>query len=362
MSYIKKLKISNFRNIKEINVDFNNPFICFYGENAQGKTNILEAIFLLANLKSFRYSNAIDWLKRGSDFSNVEALLKDNISEYSIRFNLDKNGKRIFFLDGKKLKSVKDLISRLMIVSYTPETYNLVIGEDSKRRKFLDKIIFSLDSKYLEELINYNKVLKNRNISLKKGENFNIWDDLLVKYSLIIAKKRYKIIDLIKEDLKLLYKKFFKDSLIDIVYKPSLGFTKIEALSKLKKQNKKDKSYGFTSLGTHRDKVEILVNKKEAKKEISTGQAKLISFILKVLKIEKIREFSGKNPIFIYDDVNVFLDESRLIKLLEIIKEKDIQIVASSVDNSLFKSLFSDSVQFTTVSEGSLINERLQSQ
>jgi DNA replication and repair protein RecF len=357
VSYIKKLKFSNFRNLSNINVDFKNNFVCFYGKNAQGKTNILESIFLLANLKSFRSSNTIDFLKRGSEFSKVEAVLEDNISKYSVCFNLDKNGKRTFFLDNKKLKSIKNIINRLMIVSYTPDTYNLIIGEDSKRRKFLDKIIFSLDSKYLEELINYNKVLKNRNVSLKEGKNFHIWDDLLIKYALIISSKRFKIVEIIKKDLKRLYKKFFENSSIDIVYKPSLGFTKIEALSKLKKQNKKDKIYGFSSLGIHRDKIEILVNKQEAKREISTGQAKLISFILKILKIEKIREFSGKNPIFIYDDVNVFLDESRLFKLLEIIKEKDIQIIASSVDNSLFKSLFSDSVQLITVSEGSLINE-----
>lgn len=357
MLKLNHLSIRNFRNIKELDLKIDSSFTCFVGENAQGKTNILESVYLLSNLRSFRYSDLSTYLKEGEEKSIVKADLKDNLGAYNISYELTKKDKK-YFLNKKPVQSIRNIVSDVKIIAYTPDTYNLISGEDSYRRNFLDKTIFFTDDSYINDLINYNKVLKNRNAALKNNKDYTLWDNLYCKYSEIINKNRIKILDEIKPFINNYFNKFFKNIDLNINYKNTLPLDKNGILEKIKKDSQKDEKLGFTNSGPNRDKIEILLNNKEVKKVFSTGQIKLLAFIFKLAEIEIVKNFTKKNIIFLYDDVSAFLDKEKITQLIEIIKEKNIQILSSSVDNSLFKERFSDSVLFITVRDGRLVYDK----
>lgn len=357
MAELKSLRIQDFRNIEEAELDIKAPFVCFYGDNAQGKTNILEAIYLTANLRSFRSGNHPEWIRSGSKYSHVSALIKDELSTYKIGYHLSRNERR-YFIDTNKTAGLKDIITRIRIISYGPNSHELVLGDDGERRRFIDRVVYSIDQKHLDDLIIYNKALKNRNAAIKQNEQYHIWDHIIAKHGSRIVKKRIESINMIREYLVTTFGEFFANRhKIDLEYVPTAGIEESQILDKLIKTAKIDEDQRTTSSGIHRDRIQIYLDGYDAKKVVSTGQAKLISFIFKIAKLRFIREYSKRSPIFLYDDVSSFLDEKRLLQLIGIIKKEDSQIISTTVDNSLFRRLFSDSVQFITVREGRLIND-----
>jgi len=245
----------------------------------------------------------------------------------------------------------------LRIVSYNPSSYELILGDDSERRRFFDKVVYSMDARHLEDVVYYNKALKNRNATLRQRGKYRIWDDIISKVGERIITNRMKAIDLMQSYFDEAFGLFFGEhSQVSFNYRPSAGYTENEIRTKLFADEKIDENKGVTNSGPHRDKVEIYLDGKDAKRVVSTGQAKLVAFLFKIAKTRFIKNFSKKQPIFLYDDVSAFLDEQRLCQLVEIIKKEDVQIISTSVDNNLFRKLFSDSVQFITVREGSVLD------
>jgi DNA replication and repair protein RecF len=354
---IELLRICNFRNIEEAVIKVQSPFVCFYGQNAQGKTNILEAIYLMSNIRSFRSGNVPDWVQNGKDESYVGASIDDELGPYKTGFKL-KNGRREFFINEKQTNGIKDVIKRLRIISYNPSSYELILGDDTERRRFFDRVVYSIDPDHLDDVVYYNKALKNRNIALKQAKGYGLWNGLMAEVGERIISRRINAIHLMQEYFNDTFHLFFgnKNSVV-LNYKPSAGVTKEDILRKLNSESRSDEIRGVTSCGPHRDKIEIIFNNSDAKRVVSTGQAKLIAFLFKVAKTRFIKEFSKKSPIFLYDDVSAFLDEKRLLQLINIIKEEGVQILSTSVDNNLFRKLFSDSVQFITVREGRVLND-----
>jgi len=354
---IEFLKISSFRNLETIDVKITAPFVCFYGQNAQGKTNILESLYLSANIRSFRSGNTNEWIMHGKKQAKVSLGAKDAISRFTMGYEVNK-GFREYFVDDKQIGSIRGLIDRVRIIAYSPSSYELILGDDSERRLFFDKVVYSMDTKHLEDVVYYNKALKNRNAALKLKKDYSLWDDFIASSGERIIDKRIKAIGLMKEYFKDTFSLFFGGNTeLDFVYKPSAGISFSEIQNKLSKESKNDELRGTTGFGPHRDRIYIILNGREAKSTVSTGQAKLIAFLFKIAKLRFIKEFSGKTPVFLYDDVSAFLDEKRLCQLVEIIKKENVQILSSSVDNNLFKTLFSDSVQFITVREGRVDND-----
>jgi len=353
---IEFLKISSFRNIEEIDVKIQAPFVCFYGQNAQGKTNILESLYLASNIRSFRSGNTSEWIMHGKKQAKVLLGAKDDIGHFTIGYEANK-GFREYFVDDKQINSIRGLIDRVRIIAYSPSSYELILGDDSERRVFFDKVVYSMDTKHLEDVVYYNKALKNRNAALKLKKDYRLWDDFIATTGERIIDKRVKAISLMQAYFKDTFSLFFGDNAnLEFVYKPSAGSSFSEIKHKLDKESRNDELRGTTGYGPHRDRIYIMLNGREAKSTVSTGQAKLIAFLFKIAKLRFIKEFSGKNPVFLYDDVSAFLDEKRLCQLVEIIKKENVQILSSSVDNNLFRTLFSDSVQFITVREGRVDN------
>lgn len=356
MAEIEFFKILSFRNLEEVEVKVKAPFLCFYGQNAQGKTNILESLYLISNIRSFRSGNTSDWIMHGKKQSKVLFGAKDDINRFTMGYEVNR-GFREYFIDDKQIKSIRELIERVRIIAYSPSSYELILGDDSERRAFFDKVVYSMDTRHLEDVVYYNKALKNRNAALKLGKDHGIWDGFLATSGERIIARRLKAITLMKEYFKDTFGLFFGDEgKLDFVYRPSAGTTASDIKLKLEKESRNDQIRQTTSYGPHRDRIYIMLNGRDAKSTVSTGQAKLIAFLFKIAKVRFIKEFSGGKPIFLYDDVSAFLDEKRLCQLVEIIKKEDVQILSSSVDNNLFRTLFSDSVQFITVREGRVDN------
>ncbi|MEI6093781.1 MAG: hypothetical protein WCQ47_08935, partial [bacterium] len=195
MTRIEFLRIYCFRNIEEAVIKIQSPFVCFYGQNAQGKTNILEAVYLMSNIRSFRAGSVQEWVQDGKQESSVMAEVSDELGSYKAGFKL-KNGRRDFFINDKPIDSVKGIIKKLRIISYNPSSYELILGEDTERRKFFDRVVYSIDPDHLDDLVYYNKVLKNRNIALKQKHDYRLWDEFIAKTGEKIINRRIRAISL----------------------------------------------------------------------------------------------------------------------------------------------------------------------
>ena len=231
--WIKKLKINNFRNYNNEEINLKKGINIFYGENAQGKTNIIEAIYLCAMGKSFRTSKDKEMININFDNSLVEAEYEKEDREGKIKIIL--NNKKNIFLNGIKIKKLSELLSNLNIVIFTPDDINILKGGPENRRKFLDMMIGQLRPNYVFILNNYLTTLKQRNLYLKqiKDENKNpdlldIWDDKLIEYAYDIYLYRKEFIDKIKNSIKINHKEITNNKEeINIEYLSECGDKKL---------------------------------------------------------------------------------------------------------------------------------------
>jgi len=354
--FLDNIYIKNFRNIRELKLKINSSSVCFYGDNAEGKTNILEAIYILSNLKSFRYSNLNDLV----NFDEKKALVEANFIndfEFNLSYEITKDNKN-YKINNNAINSIKEIYNVLRIVAYTPNSYYLLLGSENEKRLFFDKLSYSINAKHIDNLIYYNRVLKQRNILIKQNKKFNIYDELLAESGSKIVEIRNQAITEIEDDIKLNFKNYFNNiNDIKIKYKSYLGNTKKEILKNLSKNIEKDKAYQCTCYGTHRDIFEIKINNINTKKIISTGQSKLLTLLFKLAKLKIIKKYTKIKPIFLFDDTSSFLDIGRFKQVVDNIKELEVQIFFSTVDKSLFTEYFFDSVKVLKVINGEVKNE-----
>lgn len=353
MSFIESISIKNFRNIEELNLKFSSSNICFYGNNAEGKTNILEAIYLLGNTKSFRSTFLNDLINFNKKSAIVGSTINsDKIGKFNIEYTLNKDSKK-YKLNDNLINSIKDIYSKLSIVVYSPSSYQIILGSECARRVFFDRIAYSIEQSHLENLIYYNKLIKNRNLLIKQNKKFYIYDELIADTSVQIIELRKKAVNNIESFSSDKFISYFKSiNTFHVKYKTSSGNTKNEILENLFKNRIKDKNYLCTTNGVHRDYFEIKVNGILAKKYFSTGQSKLLSLLFKLAKIQIIRKYSKIKPVFLFDDAGTFLDKNRFLQIVNNIKEIDSQIFFTSTDISLFDGNFFDSVQLLKVKKG----------
>jgi len=354
--FIDTIYIKNFRNIKELKSDFGSSNICFYGNNAEGKTNILEAIYLLSNIKSFRYSNLNDLINFEEKSAFVEGVFKNDY-DFKLSYEINKD-KKTYKINNMQASSLKDIYNKIRIVAFTPTCNYMLISSENEKRLYFDRLAYSINPKHIDNLIYYNKVLKNRNILIKQHKNFSLFDELIAQVAVKIINNRMLAIKEIENDVNLVFKKYFKNvNELRIKYKNTLGITKDEILNNLKKNIDKDKAYQCTSYGVHRDIFEIKINNVNAKRIISTGQSKLLTLLLKLAKLKIIKKYAKINPIFLFDDTSSFLDFDVFKQVVKNIEEIGVQIFFSTVDKSLFTAHFFDSVRFVKVNNGEVINE-----
>ncbi len=351
---IKKLKAENFRNIKKCEIELSPGVNIFYGNNAQGKTNAIEAMYIFARGKSFRATEEKELIRFSEDGFRIYAEYEDksgiNSLEYSL-FGKDRRRKK----NGYKLESVKEMIGNIKAVLFYPDDLLLIKEGPEKRREFLNVAISQCYKSYINYYHNYKKALENRNCLLKfisKGmyvdENELIsWSYYMAEYAAHIYVMRKEYV----EKLKVYSEKIMREisegnENLDIFYKSDIR-SDISDINEAKEEYKKvltseierEKAVGTSLFGIHRDDLLVNINGRAARLFSSQGQQRSIVLSLKLGEGEVNRDICGEYPIFLFDDVLSELDEKRKKYVLDGIGEKQIIITSCEDDNNLNKDV-----------------------
>ena len=327
--YIEKIKLQNFRNYEQLELDLNKNINIIYGENAQGKTNIIESIFLCAFGKSFRTSKEKEMIKFNEEKSLVEAFYQKKDRDGKIKIEL--GNKKQISLNGIKIKKLSELLGNINIVIFTPEDINILRDGPVKRRRFLDMMIGQLRPNYVYNLNMYTKTIEQRNNYLRqiKEENkpeemLEIWDEKLAEYGEKVYIYRKEFIEKIYNKINEIHGNITDNKETLKIEFISNCDNKENYLKLLKERRKLDIIKGFTTKGIHRDDFVIYINGKEVNIYGSQGQNRTVVLSLKIAELNVIYEEIGEYPILLLDDFMSELDEVRRKNFLNNIKNTQV--------------------------------------
>ena len=350
--WINRIKINNFRNYKNAEINLNKKINIFYGENAQGKTNIIEAIYLCSIGKSFRTNKEKELIKFDEEICNVEIDFEKSDRDGNISINI--GNKKNVFINKIKIKKLSELLGNINVVIFTPGDTNILRGLPENRRKFLNVMISQLRPKYMHIYNLYKKTLDERNTYLKNIENqkydlLEIYDEKLAEYGFEIYKYRNEFINKIKDKIKIIHKNITNEKEeIEIKY-TSNGEDKNEFLKLLKQRKNLDIIKGYTTKGIHRDDFQIFINDLPVDVYGSQGQNRTAVLSLKLAELQVIYDEIGENPILLLDDFMSELDEKRRSNFLENIK--DTQVIITCTDNF---EIIAEDISYYNVNNGNI--------
>ena len=345
--FLNKIFISNFRNYEELELNFNKNINIFIGNNAQGKTNILESIYVLSVTKSHRCNKDLFLIKNNSLFTKIRGEVFSNEEKknnYEILIN--KEGKRVS-INKKILRKTSEYLSNINTIMFCPDDLEIIKGSPNKRRTFLNIEIGQFNNNYIKLLTEYNKILKNRNEYLK-GNNFNkvyfdILTDKLIDKNIEIYEYRYDYLFKINKYIKKIYKSISKKENIYIKYETIIEKDTIEKMKNDLKE-KYDKIYNnellqkMTLIGVHRDDFSIYIDDIKINNYGSQGQHRIAILCFKLAEIEMYKEIY-KKPILLLDDIFSELDKNKKNNIIKYI-EKDLQVFITSTDlNNIDKKI-----------------------
>ncbi|SEQ15829.1 DNA replication and repair protein RecF [Lachnospiraceae bacterium RM5] len=349
---IKSLSLENYRNYDHLDIDFKDKTNILYGDNAQGKTNILESIYMCSHGKSHRNSKDKEIIKIGKNECHIKLdILKKDIP-YRIDIHLRKSKTKGIAINRMPLKKISELFGIANFILFSPEDLNIIKNGPSERRKFLNIELCMLNSLYVNSLINYNKVLNQRNTLLKElrfndskelYDTLDIWDEQLIKFGKDIIREREKFIVQLKPIIESIHKNISggKENL-NIEYEKN---TSVESFEKdIKQSRKKDIQYKMTLKGPHRDDIGFYINGLDIRKYGSQGQQRSGALSLKLSEIELIKKLTNDNPVLLLDDVMSELDSKRQNNLLESINDIQTIITCTGIDDLINKRLKIDNI------------------
>ena len=337
--YIKEISLKDFRNYDNQTINLDKNINIIYGNNAQGKTNILEAIFLCAYGKSFRAKKDSELIKFNKENSIVDISYKRIDRQGNIKAEIKE--KKTFFINEIKQSKVSEIIGKINVVIFTPDDIDIIKDGPQRRRKFLDMLISSLRPNYIHLLSLYNKTLEQRNNYLRqiKSENKNpnmleVWDEQLSEYSYKIYEYRKYFVEKISEKIEVIHNSITKSGKESIKIKYiSNSKDKNSFLENLKKSRDIDIKRGFTAIGVHRDDFIIYIDNKPVSSFGSQGQQRTSVLTLKLCEQEIIKEEIGETPILLLDDFMSELDETRRRSFLENITGSQVIITCTDKIN-----------------------------
>lgn len=337
---IESVDLKNYRNYSIMNMEFDSKVNLIYGDNAQGKTNILESLYVCATSKSHRGSKDKEIIRFNEDEAHIKMNVLKNEIHYRIDMHLKKNKTKGIAVNGIPIKKAVELFGIINIVIFSPEDLNLIKNGPAERRRFIDMELSQLDKIYLSNLINYNKVLTQRNKLLKElafhiTEDqlmaLDIWDMQLIKYGMEVINSRASFICQINAIIKDIHKKLsggVED--LSINYVP---YTDIESFEHLINQSReKDIRFKATSYGPHKDDIIFYINGKDVRKYGSQGQKRTAALSLKLAEIELVKLRINDTPVLLLDDVLSELDSSRQNFLLDSIGDIQTIVTCTGVD------------------------------
>lgn len=322
-------KFYNFRNIKNDTIDLSPKEIFFVGENGQGKSNILESLYYSAYGISFRTHVDSQIIKKGEKDFSINSVYNDESNIQKISIIYENNKKRIE-KNNKKITDRKELINTIPCILFSHDDMRFATGEPECRRFFIDQSLTLYDSTYIDDLRNYKKILKSRNLVLKNHEYdmLDIYDSQLAKFGLTIQLKRKKTIFEFNEIFGRIFEEISGIGGVSICYHPSWKAENVNPdfdyiLNYLHQNREKDKTFETTLSGPHRDRIDFVLNHHLFITTASTGQCRLISLILRVAQAIYYSRSVGKDPVLLMDDVLLELDPNKRAKITALLPEYD---------------------------------------
>jgi len=330
--YIKNIKINNFRNIENCNIDPDKKINFIYGKNAQGKTNLIESIYFSSLFKSFRTNKNINLInnKKTNLFINIAIINNEVTNTLKISLN-NKNIKKIS-INNKKPDN-KNFYRFLNSIIYFPDEISYLKNYPAYRRNLIDRSIFFIDNNYINIFKKYTKCLKQRNIFLKSADENDIWKDQLIEYAYLIINKRIDYVEKINNYLNFLNKKDKTKEKYSVEYnKYKKERIKDDLFINFKKNNLKEKKYGFTLTGPHIDDFIFSVNNNNINKYSSEGQKRSLLLSYKQAQLLDYKDIYGYYPILLFDDMGSELDSSRKTNIFNRILDDSGQVFITTMD------------------------------
>jgi DNA replication and repair protein RecF len=330
---IKRIELTDYRNYEALELDFDKGTNILFGDNAQGKTNILEAIYVAATTKSHKGSKDSEIVRFGCNEAHIRTYLEKNDIETKVDMHLRSSKSKGIAIDGQKIKKATDLMGLCNVVFFSPEDLNIIKNGPAYRRKFIDMELCQLDNFYLYNLNNYNKIVNQRNQLLKDlyfnpglRETLPIWDDQLISYGSKIIERRRQFVGQLNDIIYEIHKKLSGGlEEIKIIYEPDV--IESDFGEKLRNNHERDIKSKMTSVGPHRDDFSFETGNIDIRKFGSQGQQRTAALSLKLSEIEIVKNITKDTPILLLDDVLSELDSKRQRFLLDSIG--DIQTIIS---------------------------------
>lgn len=359
--YVKNISLVNYRNYSNLNMELSRSVNVFVGDNAQGKTNIVESIYYCAFAKSHRTSKdkeLIDWEK---DKAYISILVGKSRLDKKIDINILRDGKKAIKVNNIKVNKIGELFGIFNVVMFSPEDLKVIKEAPNLRRRLLDMELSQINSKYYFYLVKYNKILNERNILLK-SKTFNedvldVYDIQLIECADYIISKRLEYIDKINYYGNQIHKEITsgKEN-INIKYSSNVNLDnyKDNYFKKLKDNLLKDREKGLTSVGPHRDDFNVFINGVDVKIFGSQGQQRTSILTMKFSSLKIIKEITGESPVLLLDDVLSELDINRKRYILSTIK--DIQTIITCTGVEDLREYLDDNAKKFVVSNGQILN------
>ena len=336
---IKSLELNNYRNYDSLFIQFDKGTNILYGDNAQGKTNILEAIYLSATTKSHKGSKDKDIIQFGREESHIRTYLEKDDVEVKVDMHLRSSKSKGIAINGQKIKKASELLGLLNVVLFSPEDLSIIKNGPSERRRFVDMELCQLDSFYLYNLNHYNKIVNQRNSLLKDlylnpslRDTLSIWDSQLISFGSKIIERRKLFVDQINEIIGEIHHNLSggKETLV-IHYEPDVTIEDFEKKCRLNQD--KDIKLKQTTTGPHRDDFSFMIGDIDVRKFGSQGQQRTAALSLKLSEIELVKKISKDTPVLLLDDVLSELDSNIQNFLLNSIGEIQTIITCTGLDD-----------------------------
>lgn len=335
---IRSIELKNFRNYENLEISFDEGTNILFGDNAQGKTNILEAAYMSGTTKSHKGSRDREMIRFGEEEAHLKTVVVRGGREYQIDMHLKKNRAKGIAIDKIPIKKASELFGILNIVFFSPEDLNIIKNGPAERRRFLDSELCQLDRIYLADLTNYNKILAQRNKLLKDmiyrpslSDTLPVWDMQLIETGKKIIRRRKQFVDELREIVSDIHYRISggKEELF-LKYEPNIDDIFFE--DELSRAKEKDKKLCQTSVGPHRDDLLFSIGDIDIRKYGSQGQQRTSALSLKLSEIELVRKSISDTPVLLLDDVLSELDSSRQNYLLNNISDTQTIITCTGLD------------------------------
>ena len=347
---IESIELKNFRNYERLDIDFSPKTNILYGQNARGKTNILEAAYMSGTSKSHKGSRDKEIIRFDQDEAHIRTRVIKNEKNYQIDIHLKKNGRKGIAVNHVPLRKAADIFGILNIIFFSPEDLNIIKSSPSERRRFLDSELCQIDKIYLSDLTAYNKVLSQRNSLLKdiyfhpdSRKTLDVWDEQLVNYGKKIINTRRKFVNEISHIVTDMHSSISGGvEELFVSYEPDVE--DIFFTDELIKNREKDIRNGSTSVGPHRDDLIFLIDGVDIRKYGSQGQQRTCALSLKLSEIDLVEETIGEKPVLLLDDVMSELDSNRQNDLLNSLEDMQILLTCTGVDELIKSRLKIDKI------------------